>query len=96
MKLMFVVSCRDAGTRLLPLLRACKRRGVEWGCFFTGDGVGVLRDPEMSSLLGCASKVVACEHSWSRYGGGGVCPVELGSQTDHSAMIAEAGNVVSL
>lgn len=96
MRLMFVVSCREAGEQLRQLACACRRRGIDWGCFFTGAGVGVLLSEGMSEVLQCARKAVACEHSWERFGGAGACPVELGSQTDHSAMIAEAGKVVSL
>ncbi len=96
MDVMYVVSSREAAPVLLPLLRASKRRGATWGCFFTEHGVEVLDDEELRSLVSCAAQAVACEFSWERYRHGAECGVELGSQTTHSAMVAEARHVVSL
>lgn len=96
MELMYVVSSRDAQTLLPPLLRATRRRGAGWSVFFTGEGVAVLRDPELATLVAEAGRAVVCEHSWQRHCDGTPCPVELGSQTDHSAMIADASKVISL
>lgn len=96
MDLMYTVSSRDALPVLLPLLRASKRRGAQWACFFTDSGVEVLDSEELRSLLTCASQAVACEYSWERYRGGHTCPVESGSQTNNSAMTAEAKHLVSL
>lgn len=96
MDLMYTVSHRDALPVLLPLLRASKRRGVRWGCFFTDSGVETLDSNELRSLLSCAAKAVACEFSWERFGHGTPCPIESGSQTNNSAMVSEARHLISL
>ena len=96
MDLMYIVSHRDALPVLLPLLRASKRRGVQWSCFFTDSGVEALDSQELQNLLSCAAKAVACEFSWERYRAGTHCPIEAGSQTNNSAMTAEARHIVSL
>jgi hypothetical protein len=96
MDVMYVVSNREASRVLLPLLRASRRRGTTWGCFFTDTGVEVLDDAEIRGLMPCAAKAVACEFSWARFRQGHQCPVEMGSQTNHSAMAAEAKHIVSL
>jgi hypothetical protein len=96
MDVMYVISNRNVGQILLPLLRACKRRGTAWSCFFTDSGVEALDDDRLRGLLSCATEAVACEFSWERYRGGRECPVQTGSQTNHSAMVAQAKHVVSL
>ncbi|MDA8094201.1 MAG: hypothetical protein M0T84_09885 [Betaproteobacteria bacterium] len=96
MDLMFLVSRPDAGRMLAPLMRACRRRGVSWGCFFTNAGVRVLLDSNVVEQLGCASKAIACEFSWERHMGHARCPVELGSQTGNSALVAETAKIISL
>jgi hypothetical protein len=96
MDVMYVISSRNVALLLLPLLRACKRRGTAWGCFFTDSGVEVLDDERVRGLLSCATDAVACEYSWERYRHGRECPVQTGSQTNHSAMVAQARHVVSL
>lgn len=95
MDLMLVVSCRGSGPVIEPLMAACVRRGIQWGCFFTNDGVATLSRPGTAALAAAAARSVVCEASWQRFMSGESCPVELGSQTDHSAMVAEAGHLVS-
>ncbi|MDA8363821.1 MAG: hypothetical protein M0Z84_08415 [Gammaproteobacteria bacterium] len=94
--LMFLVSRPDAGPTLAALMRACRRRGVSWACFFTNAGVRVLLDRGVVGQLGCASRAVACEYSWERHMGHSQCPVELGSQTGNSALAAETAKIISL
>lgn len=96
MDLMYTVSQRDALPILLPLLRASKRRGTQWSCFFTDSGVEALDSNELRHLLTNAAQAVACEFSWERYRGGTPCPIDSGSQTNNSAMTAEARHLVSL
>lgn len=96
MQLMYLVSNGKALDVLLPLLRASKRLDMEWGCFFTDSGVETLDNPEVRELLASASQAVACEYSWERYRGDRTCPIESGSQTNNSAMTAQARHVVSL
>lgn len=91
-----VVSSTRAAKLLEPLARACRRRGVSWACFFTHQGVALLADQELLPTLPPEGRAVACEHSWQRYMGKAACPVTLGSQTNHSALIAQATRIVAL
>jgi len=93
--LLFVVSTERSARVLLPLAEACRRGGVAWSCFFTNDGVKLLADGEVGKLMAEAARAIACEYSWHRFMGGATCPVELGSQTDHSALVADAATVVA-
>lgn len=95
MDLMYLVTTADADKVLLPLLQASRRRGIAWGCFFTNDGVRVLENATVRDLMSFADSAVACELSWERYGGG-ACPVNSGSQTNNSAMAAQAKHLISL
>lgn len=95
MQLMYLISNSMALDVLLPLMRASKRRGIEWGCFFTDSGVEVLDNAELQKLLRSASQAIACEFSWERYRHGQVCPIESGSQTNNSAMTAQAKHLLS-
>ncbi len=90
-----MVSTRDSGPAASGLLAALARGNVAHGCFFTNDGVELLRDADFSAGLASAERAYACEHSWA-VSGGGDCPVALGSQTDNSAMIGETRRIVSL
>ena len=96
MDMLFVVSTDRGANILVPLAQACVRKGIVWGCFFTNDGVRLLGDSEMKNLMGMANLALACEHSWQRFMAGESCPVELGSQTNHSALLAAAAKVVTL
>ncbi|MEW6133682.1 MAG: hypothetical protein AB1591_11050 [Pseudomonadota bacterium] len=93
--LLFHVSHRDAGRYLFPLLAAARRRSITVACFFTFDGTLVAADPRLKEVLG-GSRAVMCEESWHRFRPGEPCPVEAGSQTVNSALMAEAKRVVSL
>jgi hypothetical protein len=75
---------------------ALTAEGASWGCFLTNDGVQVLGDPDFSTAIDGAARVAVCEHSWDLHMSGTDCPVERGSQTVNSALMAEATRVVSL
>ncbi|HVB49389.1 MAG TPA: hypothetical protein VNF69_13470 [Burkholderiales bacterium] len=94
--LLFVVSTDRGAGPLAGLADACRRRGTRWACFFTNDGVKLLADDAVRSATQGSARAVACEHSWARFMGAAACPVELGSQTDHSALVACAARVVAL
>mgnify|MGYP002713130054 CR=1 FL=1 len=96
MSLLFIVSTPQAKRVLLPLAAACRRKGTPWSCFFTHDGVNNLEDSRVAEMAHCARRVVVCEHSWARHMGDRPCPVELGSQTQNSIMVGEAGRIISL
>ncbi|MCL6555716.1 MAG: hypothetical protein K6T56_05060 [Burkholderiales bacterium] len=93
--ILFHVSHQGAGRYLLPLVAAARRRGATVACFFTNDGVLVVADPEIKGALGDV-RAVACEESWRRFRPHEPCPIEAGSQTDNSALMAQAQRVVSL
>lgn len=76
--------------------KALSAQGVSWGCFLTNDGVRMLDDPGFAAACTSAVRAVVCEHSWDLYMDGRDCPVERGSQTINSLLMAEAGRVVSL
>lgn len=94
--LLFVVSTDRGAGVLVPLVAACGRAGKAWGCFFTNDGVKLLADDQVRTLMPGAERAIACEYSWERFMGESSCPVELGSQTDHSALVADAASVVTI
>jgi hypothetical protein len=93
----FLHIATPAGGRIAAALaRACARAGVTWSCFLTNDGVRALADSDVVAALKPAARVAVCEHSWRQHMNDAPCPVELGSQTINSALMAEAGRVVSL
>ena len=96
MKILFEISSGDAASVLVPLARACDRNAVTWNCFFTGDGVKTLTRDDVLATVAEAAKAVACEVSWERHMGDQPCPVEIGSQTNNSAMVGDVNKVISL
>ena len=96
MDVMLTITTRESGPIAVPLMQALSRAGVTWGCFFTNDGVELILDDVCQMAVKSAQRAVICEHSWAGASIGGDCPVELGSQTINSAMMTEAGRVVSL
>jgi hypothetical protein len=96
MNILFEVSSGDAADVLVPLARACDRNAVAWSCFFTGDGVKTLTRDDVLATVAGAAKAAACEVSWERYMGEKPCPVEIGSQTNNSAMVGDTDKIISL
>jgi hypothetical protein len=96
MNILFEVSSGDAADVLVPLARACDRNAVAWSCFFTGDGVKTLARDDVLATVAGAAKAAACEVSWERYMGEKPCPVEIGSQTNNSAMVGDTDKIISL
>ena len=96
MEMLFVISTDRGGDIFAPLAHACIRKRVAWGCFFTNDGVRVLADSGIQSLLVAANQAIACEHSWQRFMAEKNCPVEPGSPTNHSALLATAARVITI
>jgi len=96
MDVLLHITTPDAARLAAPLARALTAKGATWGCFLTNDGVRNLDDGDFSALLAKAARVAVCEHSWDLHMPGRACPVERGSQTINSALMAEAGRVVSL
>ena len=96
MNLLFVIGHPGSAAILRGMAKACARQGVDYACFFTGDGVRLLSDESVLESIGGAKKAVVCEYSWGRLNPGVEAPVTIGSQTDHSAMVGEAEHLVSL
>lgn len=91
------VTTPEGGPIAIPLMHALTRAGAGWGCFVTNDGVRLLRDDAFVAALAGASRAVVCERSWEKAGGtANDCPIELGSQSINSAMMADAARLVSL
>lgn len=75
--------------------RAFNAKGAAWAAFLTNDGVKALADEAFAAAARGAARVAVCEHSWDLHMGG-TCPVERGSQTVNSGLMAEAARVISL
>jgi hypothetical protein len=96
MNVLIEVTSEGAADVLVQLAKACDRTGVSWGCFFTGDGVLNLSREEVRQALETAVTAITCELSWGQHMGECSRPVELGSQTNNSAMVGDADKVISL
>jgi len=96
MELLLIVSSDAAGAVVKALAGACARAGVAWGCFFTDQAVRLLGDSDFVAGIASARRAVVCEHSWQRYMEAYPCPLELGSQTTNSALVAGAARTVGL
>ena len=96
MEILLHITTPDAVRIATPLGQALARQGVAWGCFLTNDGVKLLGDPAFIDAGSSALRLVVCEKSWETHMSDRECPVEMGSQTINSALMAEAHKVVSL
>ena len=96
MEILLVITTRNSGKIAIPLMQGLSRMGVNWGCFFTNDGVELIYDDQCQEALKLANKAVVCEHSWNTLGNGNDCPAVMGSQTVNSSMMSEVNQVISL
>lgn len=97
MELLITISNQHCDQLLAPLLQACQRRSCKLEVFLTHEGVQVLNNPFVVNLLHQTNiPAVACHDSWIRHQDQADCPVTLGSQTNHSEMMARAKRVISL
>jgi len=96
MKILIVISNPESTEALIGLSSACSRRDQTFFCFFTGDGVKLFENPDVITAVFEAERAVVCEYSWAKYFPDQHPPIEEGSQTDHSAMIGLANQVISL
>lgn len=96
MDVLLHISIPEAAPAAKALGRAFTARGASWGCFLTNDGVKILGDAAFLAIGQDAQRMAVCEHSWDQHMLGQDCPVERGSQTVNSALMAEAARVVSL
>ena len=96
MDLLVLVTTKDARSILIPLGQACGRKKISWAAFFTNDGVKNLQDDGVVKAIESGERTIVCQESWGHHLPGVDCPVELGSQTNNSALIAAAKHIVSL
>jgi hypothetical protein len=96
MDVLLHITTPEAARVAAALGRAFVAQGASWGCFLTNDGVKALDDAGFAAATEGAARVAVCEHSWDLHMAGKDCPVERGSQTVNSALMAEAARVVSL
>ena len=96
MDLLMIISNPNAGPIADGLARAAVRKGLNWGAFFTNDGVKILEDRSIAGVFTDAAQAIACEDSWTHHMGDKTCPIELGSQTNNSLAVSEAGRIISL
>lgn len=94
MDMLLIVSNPASEQIALGLAAAAIRKDLQWGAFFTNDGVKALGNEEFAGTL--AKTAVACQDSWDHYMNGQPCPIELGSQTNNSLAVANAAHVISL
>lgn len=95
MEILFIVTHANSGAMLKGLTSACRRQGVVYAIFFTGQGIRVLEQTDEDFSVG-AEEALACEHSWHSNFGDLPCPLETGSQTANSRLLGSANKVVSL
>lgn len=96
MNILFHVSTPEGGALLSHLAQAARRAGATFAAFFTHEGVLGLRSEALVDSLRAAERAAACEESWHRFCPGLDCPVESGSQTVNSGLMAQAEKVVAL
>jgi hypothetical protein len=93
----FVVSTAAGVHLLVPLARACARRGRAFTVFFTHEAVAAMRNTDLAAALAAAARAVACKESWLHRAGGELPPpVQFGSQTQNSVLCKQARRIVSL
>lgn len=96
MDVLLHITTPDAAPIAAGLGWALTAEGASWACFMTNDGVKAMDNEKFSTALDHATRAAVCEHSWDIHMAGKPCPVERGSQTVNSALMAEAARVISL
>lgn len=96
MNILLVISHNDLEKFLQPLLEKFNERKINFSCFFTGTGVLNLTDSKLLKILNISSKAIVCHQSWEKYFPEKKSPIEEGSQTNLSEMIAGDYKVFSL
>ena len=96
MNILLVISHNNLENFLHPLLEKFNEREIKFSCFFTGTGVLNLTDSKLLKVLDISSKAIVCHQSWNKYFPEKKSPIEEGSQTNLSEMIAGDYKVLSL
>ena len=93
---LFVISHQNASKVFEPLAMSCIRQNISYECFFTGIGVKNLNESALEYVIQSAQKSIVCHQSWEIHCQNNKSPVEEGSQTNLSEMIAKHDRVISL
>ena len=96
MDALLVITTRNSSKIAIPLMQGLSRAGVKWGCFFTNDGVELIKETACQEAVKLAERVVVCKYSWDTLSDGAHCSAEMGSQTINSSMMTEISRVISL
>lgn len=96
MNILLVISHDNLENFICPLITKFIERKIDFQCFLTGSGVMNLNKKEVVALINKGEKSIVCHQSWQRYFGEKKPPIDEGSQTNLSEMIAEDIKVVSL
>ena len=92
-----VITVSDAGSSRLVagLADAVCRSELDYALFFTGSGVDTLTNPAIVERASRAVEAIACEHAWQQYQATQPCPINIGSQTDHSRLLKSASRMIT-
>jgi len=96
MNILLVISHNNLENFLHPLLEKFNEREIKFSCLSTGTGVLNLTDSKVLKVLDISSKAIVCHQSWNKYFPEKKSPIEEGSQTNLSEMIAGDYKVFSL
>ena len=96
MELLLLITNPEAAPIASGLAQASQRAGIDWAVFVTNDGVKILQDAALAAVLQKAGSAIVCQDSWRMHMADLPCPLELGSQTNNSALVAQAAHLVSL
>jgi len=96
MDMLIIVSNSESGPLASALALAAERANASWAVFFTNDGVRILADDRFVAAMQGAQNAVACHESWQTHMAEKPCPIEEGSQTNNSALVAQAARIISL
>jgi len=94
--LLLVLSNRNSGPIAQQLVSACNRSDKRVAIFLTGDAAVLAGDNRFSTTFANAQAAIVCAESWELSASQETCLVQLGSQTDHSRLAADANNIISL
>jgi len=94
--LLVVVARVGGGPIAKQMLLACERKHKRTAIFLTGEAAVLAGDSEYSQVYSNAVAAIVCAESWHSAKLTVDCLMELGSQTDHSRLVGDAEQIVSL
>jgi len=94
--LLLIISHKNLELFLNPFLSKLIENEINFQCFFTGSGVLNLEEKKLITLLEKSSSSIVCHQSWQKFFKEKQSPIDEGSQTNLSEMIAKEVKVISL